>query len=1245
MQLTPEQQSVVDAKTSNILVAAAAGSGKTAVLVERIMKKILSEEDPVDIDQVLLVTFTNDAAAQMRDRIRKAIDERLKSDPYNKRLLRQSDRLSFAPIMTLDSFCQSVVKRYFQRLDIDPGFQILDETDGKLLWNRAVTETIEEKLESDDPAFFQMVDAYSGGKDDANLIELVTDINKFAKSAPFPDEWIRESAGQIKKIKTAEDLLESAFARYEYESLRVLFEPLADEAIDLLELCDGPAGPYYYKNAIARDVVFARALEDAGSLKDMILAAKDYYSESTAIGRKNKDTGVNPELQEVVKAKRGEIKAKFDNLKKYAEEDCFSGMAEAVKQSGALLDPLCELVIACRKRYRKLMDEENAYDFSEISHMTLDILLTKEEDGTIGYTDAALQYRKSFREIMVDEYQDSNLVQEMFLKAISGESEGRPNLFMVGDIKQSIYKFRMAKPELFMEKFDTYTQDPDCVNRLILLNKNFRSRETILCGINRIFRKLMIKPVGGVEYDAKAFLQYGADYKIPFTPEESAIEYLLVNRNTVSDENTALCAALVKRVKELTDPINGLKVRDDNGSHIATYGDIAVIVRKTGHLMYPAINALLAAGIPAYASKMSGFFDCTEVRNVLNFISILDNPYDDIPFHAVLNGPIAGFTYEELALLRLYAVETARGGKTEYMFPLIQKLCRAEFVKEEMKPVCKKAEAFLKLYNSLKQKSRYLSVPELLTELYRETGYLFYVSLMPAGDVRVRNLKALLEKAKSFASGIYTELSDFVNYINDMKKYAVNPESDTIDAGNAIRFTTIHSSKGLEYPIVFMLDLDRKFTGPVNSSRIRMNDFLGIGSAAIYPKGRYFKPTYPMTMIDRKNSVDEKGEAMRLLYVAMTRAKEKLILMGGYLEKDWDKAVSDTLTEGEALPYEAISKAEVYQKLLLPAILAEADRPEEVKKSDLMKAVKPSGNPEEEPGDGEEPSEGTEPVFVPREIKAKEFTLKLIGPEILDDAEAAEQKAAEAKPVTDEMMQVIRDFFTFEYPYHTGSVPVKVSVSDLKMSAMEEFEANLKHPKIISWEENKEEIPVPKFAAKEQAAVSPGALRGTYYHRFLELHDYQKGDTPEELRNEADALVRGGYVPSELTELISFEKISVFLQSELGQRIKKASDAGRLRREQAFVMSVPASSVSKDYDPNEKVLVQGIIDAMFEEEDGIVLLDYKTDAVPSENGEQLLKDRYTVQLRYYAEAIGRGTGKNVKESSIYSFALQKTIRL
>ena len=1219
---TPEQQAVIDAKTADILVAAAAGSGKTAVLVDRIMKKILNPEEPVDIDEILIVTFTNDAAAQMRDRIRKAIDERLGKEPDNERLIRQSRRVGFAPITTIDSFCQSVVKRYFHVLDIDPSFRVLDAAEGEILWGRAEEEVYEEFLASGDPGFLSMLDRYCSGSESESIYGILNDIRKFSDSAPYPDEWIQNAAETLLKIHTADDLIDSPYAAWEHKYLTAFFESCRRREEELLKLCELPDGPVYYRDGIAKDCDYLKSLSETKSFRDMLKLLEIWAADKYTIGSKPRNEAVSETSKEVMD-RRTEIRKKYSGYLGYSVSG-FSKLAEDIENCAPSAGKLCDFSIACRKRFRELMDEADGYTFSEIAHMTLELFLQKEPDGTLACTDAAKQCRRSYKEIMIDEYQDSNLVQELFLGAVSTAEEGRPDTFRVGDIKQSIYLFRMARPDLFMDKYDTYSDSADAPARRILLNKNFRSRETVLRGINRIFKRIMQKELGGVTYDQSAELVYGADYKYPFTKEEAVNELLLVKRDYAADneERDRLeIAAVVKRIRELTDPVSGLKVREGDGVRPAGYGDICVLAKTGTKLMYPLIKGLLSAGIPAYAADMKGYFEAPEVRYVLDFMKILDNPFQDVAFAAVLKSPIGGFTQENLAQLRLFSLEQMTDGKSVYLYSVLKRLRDAEFVKESYRDVQARAAAFLSVYESLSEKKLYLNVPELLNELYRETDYLSYVTVAPGGDVASRNLKVLTEKAKEFTKGIFTELSDFVRYIDDLIRYDVQPESAGEGTDRAVRFMTIHGSKGLEYPIVFLIDAERQIAGGNRDGSLVFHNDLGIGSKCFFPEERVVKSSYPYDIIKKRRVTEERGEVLRLLYVALTRAKEKLIVTGSLYAKEFRKYL-ETVPKGDGpLGMDRVLGAKTFLDLMLPCMLSDMD--EEARNKAM-------------PIDEETWTDFT--------LSSDEWAILPYGPEVLEvlkgrpGAETGE--AGEKKDITDEL----RAFFDYRYPYTSDNRPVKVSVSALKMSAMEEESVTANHPGImIPYAE--ETAPVPKFLSHEEAGNLNGALRGTYYHRILELHDYQRDGSEEDSRIETEELVKAGFIPKDLIELISFKKLSAFYQSELGLRMKRAAERGKLRREQAFVMSVPADSVDPSYDPDETVLVQGIIDAMFLEEDGFVLVDYKTDRVPEGDDGTFLVNRYKTQLLYYADAIRRGTSENVKDIYIYSFALQKSIRL
>lgn len=1213
VSLTSEQQSVVDAKTADILVAAAAGSGKTAVLVERILKKIMDEREPVNIDEFLIVTFTNDAATQMRDRIRRAIDERLTKEPENERLILQSERLNFASIMTLDSFCQSAVRRYFHVLNIDPGFRILDDTDRKMLWKKAMEETIEAWHEEGREDFFRLLEMYATKRSDQTLQNIVDEICRFADSSPFPEEWIEQSYSYLLSIQTEEDLLGSTYANSAYTFMMNTLPTHREQLIKLIRLAELPDGPVHYASVLREDLDLCEKMMASGSFSGIAKFLTDV--KFPAIPSK-KGVFLN---REYIKDSRNAILDVWKAWKKQYFSMSFPDQLSILQNAAASMKTLGELCIASRQRYEAFMKEENAYDFASVEHMTLKLFLTKDEDGNIGYSEVSKQYRSLYKEIMVDEYQDSNLVQELFLKAVSSGEEGKPNMFMVGDIKQSIYKFRLARPELFMEKFDSFLKEADAKQRLILLTANFRSRESVIEGINQVFRMIMHKELGGVEYDTDAELHYRAGYQHTLSEEEATNEVLIVPKEEDMD---AGIHAIINRIKELTDPIHGFPVTEKDHTRIAGYGDIAIICRTMTKLAYPLIEALMDAGIPAYAAKMTGYFSTSEVRNVLNLIRVLDNPLQDIPFAAALQSPIGGFDYNDLSMLRILAAELAGGGKTDYLYQVLLKLRDMEYVKECYYGIREKGNAFLDLLAYLRKKKLYLSVPQLITELYRVTGYLSYVSVMPAGIVRERNLNMLVEKAKAFAGGLNTELSDFVRYIDDMIRYDANPEPELSENGNAVRVMTIHKSKGLEFPIVFLIDADREMNSPARNVPVKCHSDLGFGPKSLYPETRQSFRTFARDVIEERIKDDEKGEALRLLYVAMTRAKEKLIVVAEETAKSFSDYLVNIPSPGASLGYERVSHAKTYMDLIMPCILSELPQ-------ETVARITPIDHA----------------IWVHFEPVQGGFW-RIIQTKKAEEVRAGSVAEAMEGSETDGYDE-LEKYFTYSYPFNRNNTPVKVSVSALKHSAMEEYAINHDHPAVLIEHAEENPAPVPTFIDPDakSLATPAGAIRGTMYHRILELHDYKRDGSEADSREEALALLQKGYVPEEMLSSVSFDKLSNFYCSELGLRMKKAFLAGKLKREQPFVMRVSAATVSKDYDPEETVLVQGIIDAFFEEDGEYVLLDYKTDRVPVGDDGSFLINRYKTQLDYYAKAIERGTGILVKEIYIYSFALQKIVRL
>lgn len=1217
---TPNQQSVITAPTANILVSAAAGSGKTSVLVERIMRMITDPVNPVDIDRILVVTFTIEAATQMKDRIRSALDARLSAEPDNERLIRESERLQFAQITTIDGFCRGAVQRYFHLLNIDPSFRTMDEAETGLLWSRAIEETYERFLTEGTQEFFDMLDRYSGSENEEGFYKTVKDLKLFADSAPFPEEWISKAAEDVAKIDSAKSLIESEAFASDVTHWKCLLR--SDERLltKFLQLCNDPDGPEVYISTIEEDLSEIRNLLATETPEAFQKAASAWIPGSFKPCRNPK----NEQKKNLVSGMRNDRKKAWTVICETCADDTVSRYASEIQSSAGAIRTLCHFTKEASRHFRELMDEENAYDFSTIAHLTLSLFVT-QKDGELVYTEAAKQYRSTFHEIMIDEYQDSNMVQEMFLNAVSGISEGHPNVFTVGDIKQSIYLFRMACPDLFAGKYNTYSDDPESPYRRILLNENFRSRKQVVDGVNDIFRKIMIKDLGGVDYDRSAELIYGAKYPYAYTEEEGRNEYLLVKCEETEDKNEAVYKSIIDRILTLTDPVKGLYVSvKDRPARIARFGDIVVLAKTKTKGIPELLAAFKKAGIPSYLADAKGYFDAPEVRNVLHFLKILDNPLADIPFAGVLKSPVCGFSFEELALIRIWEKERRNDGNVGYLYDTLRAICDAEYLSSRFAEVRRKAETFLSLYDELREKRICLTVSELLGEIYRLTGYVSMVSVTEGGSEKERNLLTLIEKAKEFEKGVFTGLSDFVRYIDDMIRYDVNPEAGFLDTSDSVRVMSIHKSKGLEFPIVFLIDCERDTYYSGENPVMLFHSGLGIGPTAFFPEERRMTDTYLKQAVARRRHRDEVGEAIRLLYVAMTRAKEKLILTGYMKAARFGKMLTNLTPPDEPMEYSDIEHAANYQELILPCIL--------------------SGIPKEE-RDRIQPI-GKDIWAGFSEVHTANWIIKTVSDETLETAKLKRTAPAGIAKNEEPVSEVMREFFSYRYPHQNGGAPVKLSVSALKKSRMEETDIVQDHPDAHIEHEPEKLPPVPKFISPAETSEDMrGAMRGTWYHRILELHDYGREGTATDWKSEVTEMVNGGFVPKETLTAIDFNKLGNFCRSDIGQRMKQAALRGTLKREQAFVMGVPADTIQAEYPASETVLIQGIIDAFFEEEDGIVLVDYKTDRVGIEDGEEVLKSRYGIQLRYYADAITRGTGKKVKECVIYSFALQKSVLL
>lgn len=1206
MRWTEEQQQVIDCRDQNILVSAAAGSGKTAVLVERIIRRITDQAHPIDIDNLLVVTFTKAAAAEMRERIGLAVERACDENPDDSHLRRQAALVHNAMITTIDSFCLFVVRNHFEEIGLDPNFRIADEGEICLLELDVLSEVFEQNYaKKDNGAFFDLIDAYAGKRGDAPVKEMITSIYRMSLSSPWPDEWIRGLAEPYRS-ETGEELVRTELFLDIADTVRSLLADVREELERLYDLALAPDGPNSYAPALEQDLT---ALETVLSPADAACADYEglvsFFSQfAPARLAPVRNFSGDVRKKDAVLNGRNALKKTLEDLKKtYFSMDTQSLLAQLHR-----LRPAAEELVRLTLAYRKAMAEgkrkKRIVDFSDIEHFALQILVDQK---TRLPKPVAGEFRAHFEELMVDEYQDSNQVQEEIIQAISREAEGGYNRFMVGDVKQSIYRFRLARPELFMEKYAAYTaEDSPC--RRIDLRRNFRSRREVLEFCNDIFYKIMSPDLGRVAYDEAAALYCGADY-----PEAEGMEAELLlldeadellgergeeNPSSSQEWEAHLVASRIARLMQKTQVYDS-----ELGSMRALrYSDIVILLRSLKGWGTDFARVLSEQGIPAHVESSTGYFSALEVQTVLNMLRILDNPYQDIPMAAVLRSPMAGLDDEELAELRL----------ADQTVPFSAAALAA--MKEATEG---KLARFYQIYRDLRAQ-RDAPIHELIQRLLDVTGYGCYAAAMPAGRRRSANLAMLLEKAIDYEKTSYRGLFHFVRYIDQLQTYEIDFGEADVTGENAdvVHIMTIHKSKGLEFPVVFVSGMGRRINQMETSEKLVVHPDLGMGICEISGRPKVKRGCVLRSGIADRIRRENLGEELRVLYVALTRAKEKLILTG--VVKDIAKTVESytaNAAPGRPVSYRQRAGASRYLDWVIPAMLSYPDkyRVEAVEPEQLVWSA------------------------VRSEVEKQ-----------VDFAVLAEQIAH----AREELVEEYRRIFSYEYPHRSeAGKKVKYSVSELKHDSM------LRRL-------SQEEAPLPEFLAEEHEpyvpdfAAEPGgtrescdeeagagrlpystAARGTAVHRVMECLDFAAmAETDMAGRAAAERFVVSelermracGELSEELFPLVSRAAVTAFVQSEVAHRMAQAAVRGDLYREKPFVMR------------HEDVLVQGIIDVFWMENGRIVLLDYKTDRV--DTAETLIM-RYETQLELYAEALGRVFHGNHAQKLIYSFHLGEVISL
>lgn len=1201
MQWTEKQLDVINTRDRNILVSAAAGSGKTAVLVERIIKMITDSENPTDIDQLLVVTFTRAAASEMRERIREALEKLAEKEPDNVNVQKQLSFIHNAQITTIDSFCASVVRENFDKIDMDPNFRIADETEIEMLKSDIMESMLEEYYEKSEPEFVNLAQQYSGGKLSDNIGELISLLYEYASGYHNPEKWVERCVDSY-SLETIEELENSPWMQAYIDTLRNQMDSWIESLNKAIIIADSPDGPQF--GAKLRE--FADMIEwtkKAGTYTEMRRRLSEIKSITL---RAVKDCDENKKKQ------ASEIKSQVTKaIKKMREnnlEQDIKGLFEDMCNSKPTVEMIVKLTLDFMRRFKAEKLDKGIMDFNDQAHFTLSILTKEDENGNLIPTETAKEMSHQYKEIMIDEYQDSNFIQEAILCSISG-GFGNNNMFMVGDVKQSIYRFRHAEPKLFLSKYDTYSEDLTSNNCKIILDKNFRSRKEVIESVNYIFNCIMHRQVGGIDYKNGNQLVLGADYSEPPTGQNNSTEFIVIE----CDEKKAEAEYVAQKIKEITNPIGGMKITE-KGKEMrpVKYGDIAILLRSVKGVGEIYQEHLENNGVPAYVESRTGYYQAMEVRTIVSMLSIIDNPRQDIPLVTVMVSPMFKFSSDELAKI-----------KTENVCECMYDSVKTYGENGSDKNLCMKTQNFLEMLNRFRDMVPYTSVYEIINGILSETGYGYYIKSMPNGKKRYLNIEALKEKAVAYDAISYKGLFNFIRYIEKVQYLSKDDgEASTANENdNIVHIMSIHKSKGLQFPVVFLCNTAGKSRN--DTDKIVADDKGNIGIDCIDYKFKTKTPTILKKVIKSSNKEEDMAERLRILYVALTRAKEKLFITGTCkdLEKTVESFAEYKYDENELMSYNDIVDGKNFMEWIGKTLGCTKT----VSESDIL-----FNQVQDEITD---------------EIKKETLSL-LQSPNI----------------VREDTRKKLNRYFSFEYPYKEDiTLHSKASVTEIKKQSMSyeeeqdgyalygekpgDYSAKNVAEKTNEVEMELPEI-IPEFAKSEEQLLQglSGAQRGTAYHRIFELLDMDAEEyTTDTVKDMMSEFLETGMIDREGFESIQVKDIVKFTETELFKRMKAAHHRGELFREQKFLMGMPAKEINGSKSESEEtMIIQGIIDACFIEDEKYVIMDYKTDRVSSLDE---LAKRYHVQLECYQAAVKQITGADVKEMIIYSVHLGDEIRI
>ncbi|ABO49946.1 DNA helicase/exodeoxyribonuclease V, subunit A [Desulforamulus reducens MI-1] len=1230
---TAEQLAAITTRDTNLLVAAAAGAGKTAVLVERIIGLITDPHRPVDVDQLLIVTFTNAAAAEMRERIGQALSKALQENPHSKRLARQLTMLNRASITTLHSFCLDLLRRYFYQLDLDPGFRVADEVEAELLRLDVLEELFERRYNQDNvEVFARLVDSYGGQRDDSRLQDLVLELYRFSGSHPLPVQWLTSLAENyvIPEGKTLDD------QTWIVQIKKTIFQEV-EGVLGLLKqaqwLAKQPGGPEPYSKTLTEDIINIKPLTN----NDWDASWEKLYRSITAI-KWSKLSPCRGEIDDQLKNKaqnlRNKAKEKFNDIINTYFSAEPTVILEDLRSLQPLIADLAKLTIEFMELYQKKKQAKGLVDFGDLEHYCLTILLDKENDAAEFRPSAvAIELQQQYAEVLVDEYQDINAVQETILRLVSKKN----NRFMVGDVKQSIYRFRLAEPKLFLSKSELYANTDNCQGTRIGLSKNFRSRLEVVNAVNFIFRQIMTKKAGEITYDELEELHCGADYPQAEDVKTATgpVEVYLIDRkdaqleeqNTDSaeekltdgeeqedlDSDQAEARLIGRRIQAMvkgTDKAMGpeFKVWDKEiGKYRpVSYRDIVILLRATTGRANTFLEELRTMGVPTYAEVGTGYFEAVEVETFLSLLKIIDNPRQDVPLAGVLRSPVVGLKASDLAEIRLCSKEGD-------FYDAVRIAAAAD-----LGDVAVTLTKFLRQLENWRSRARRDTLADLIWLLYRETGYYDYVGGMVGGTQRQANLRVLYHRAKQFEATSFRGLFRFLRFVERLKDSGsdLGAARSLSENEDVVRIMSIHKSKGLEFPVLFVAGLGKRFNMMDLNKDMLMHKELGLGPQIIHLGSRVSYPSLPKLLIKQQIRKESVAEEMRVLYVALTRAREKLILVGAVrdLEKSLEKWCTSTYQAGWTLPDAELMAAKCYLDWLCPAIARHHNGHE------LRSLAKTEGQPFSEVAT--DPSAWQLVFQALKDIKNQTQENK-------EQSQGLLVKIKDMEPFEDAgLIKEVERRLSWQYPRaEVTTRPAKAAVTEVKHKfdelARQEAGVMSYRPKISGR---------PRFLQQDKG-LTP-AERGSAIHLVMQHIPLDKLPDEEGVQVLLQNLIQKEILLPQQAAAINPNHITGFFASSIGQRVLQAP---KVERELPFSLALPATEVYQELPEcgDEMVLVQGVIDCLVDEGDGFLLIDYKSDAVYP--GQDSPVDRYRGQINLYARAVQDILGKPVKDRVIYLF--------